>query len=438
MALGNRKNLDQIVSRKILLHAGYFRSLAVAVGLSLSLLLSANANSLDKLSADVRDIRQAILFDGEVFSGPGYRTLVEEGRNAHFFLIGEEHGIAENPLLAAQLFSELADHGYRRLAIEVSPPMASALDQAAANGGLDGLRALYAQPGGEPAFFGMQEEAELLATVRASVPDDEPAFWGFDYEVAGDRTLLRRLDEIGPPKTAQEAFDTLVQTANMSWRQWEDTGNPGFVFSFSTDPKLIADLRQQWPDRSLEVDTILDTLEQTLMINQRWVAGDSYGSNVLRGRWLRQNFINYWQTLPDKQDRPKIMAKFGASHIIRGLNMNNTWDIGALIPELARIEGLESVSILVLPGPEAQIARFDPTRWAYGPVSSKGGYSSGLEPLFDAIFDDQMTLIPIEPLRAHVLGSDSIDSDRLIKTVAGFDYLLIMRDSTPAGELNHD
>lgn len=137
--------------------------------------------SLQSLTDEARGARSPIHFDGEHFSGPGYEQLLDAGRKSHFLLLGEEHGIAENPLLAAQLFRALAPEGYRRLTIEISPPMAAVLDRALAEDGLGGLRALYALPGGEPAFFGMREEAQILAAVRAAVPANEPALWGADY-----------------------------------------------------------------------------------------------------------------------------------------------------------------------------------------------------------------------------------------------------------------
>jgi len=438
MEVSNRVTRERLGNVHGLRRSGLFFSLLATIGIGLFSTSSANPDSAQELSAVAKEFRQIVAFDGDVFSGPGYQTLIQEGQNAHFFLVGEEHGIAENPLLIAQLFSDLSDYGYGRLAIEVSPPMASALDQAAASGGLQGLIDLYEQPGGEPAFFGMQQEAELLVSVRKSVPDDQPAFWGCDYEVAGDRTLLRRLDEIGPPETARGALNELVRVSETSWRQWEETGNPGFVFSFSADPQLVENLRENWPNRNAEVAQILDTLEQTLLINQSWVAGDGYGSNVLRGHWLRQNFLNHWQSLPATPDRPRVMAKFGASHVVRGLNMTHTWDIGSLVPELAQIEGLKSVSVLVLPRPEAQIARLDPTQWTYVPAPAKGGYSDGLDPLIGAAYDDHFTLIPLKPLRAEVTGGSHAGSDDLIKTVTGFDYLLVMSGSTPSSELVHE
>lgn len=116
----------------------------------------------EQLEAAAIENRLVLEFDGETFSGPAYGRLLDEGARAQFFLIGEEHGIAENPMLAGQLFTDLTDHGYSKMAVEISPPVATILDDALTIGGLDALRDLYATPGGEPAFFGMKEEAEIL------------------------------------------------------------------------------------------------------------------------------------------------------------------------------------------------------------------------------------------------------------------------------------
>ena len=393
---------------------------------------------LDKLRIEAEAVRLEISFDGESFSGPGYERLLEEGRKAHFFLIGEEHGIAENPKLAAALFADLAGHGYRRLAIEISPPMAAILDRELARDGLDGLRALYAQPGGEPAFFGMREEAEMLAAVREAVPADEPAFWGTDYEVGGDRSLLRELSASNPPASARPPLEALVNASNAGWQQWSETGNPQFIFSFAGDPSMVAAVRENWLDRSAAVDAILDSLEETLSINQLWVKGDGYASNVRRGALLRRNFLAHWQALDPDDKRPRIMAKFGSSHLVRGLNMTRTFDMGALIPELAAIEGLESISVMVLPGAGSMTAVLDPTDWSFGEAPAKDRYGEGLEPLLNAAFDDRFTLIDLRPLRRRVTARSTGAGPDLIRAVTGFDYLLVMSGSTAAGEFAHD
>ena len=66
----------------------------------------------DKIRAAARDARRRLDYSGGRFSGAAYDWLAGQGREAAFFLLGEEHGIAENPKLAAQLFRDLvpAEH----------------------------------------------------------------------------------------------------------------------------------------------------------------------------------------------------------------------------------------------------------------------------------------------------------------------------------------
>ena len=107
----------------------------------LATLLLASARSEDATPERTERITSAALehrlrlgFDDGVFAGPAWDRLVAEGKASQFLMVGEEHGIAENPLLVAQLFEALAPHGYSKLAIEISPVMASLLDEAAVGG----------------------------------------------------------------------------------------------------------------------------------------------------------------------------------------------------------------------------------------------------------------------------------------------------------------
>ena len=90
----------------------------------------------------------SIYRDG-VFSGRGLGLSASRaGREAHFFLLGEQHGIAENPQLRRRLVP-----GAGRLpampsvAVEISPPMAAEIDRALSRGRLGRACArLFADP----------------------------------------------------------------------------------------------------------------------------------------------------------------------------------------------------------------------------------------------------------------------------------------------------
>ena len=131
---------------------------------------------MSRLTETAKASRLTLNYANGVFSGPAWDQLVAEGKAAQYFLVGEEHGIAENPKLMGQLFERLAKDGYSRFIIEVSPPMATALD-AAAGKGIGPLADMLLTPGSAAAFFTMQEEAEMLARVRAAVTTAAPVFW---------------------------------------------------------------------------------------------------------------------------------------------------------------------------------------------------------------------------------------------------------------------
>lgn len=395
-----------------------------------------DAATLDeRLGAAAMENRYRLDYQDGEFSGPAWDVLIEEGSKARFFLLGEEHGIAENPKLAGALFRRLTDAGYSKVAIEVSPPMARKLDETLRKDGLEGLRALYAEVGGEPAFFGMKEEAEFIAGVRSSVPGRTPVLWGADYEVAGDRQLIEMLEAKRKPQEARRALQALRDASDQSWAKYIETGGPQFIFSFAGDPDLVRAVKEAWPRRDEEASWILDTLEETLEINKLWVSGQGWRSNERRGAFLRANFLRHWAN--EEGRAPKVFAKFGASHLVRGRNNTETYDLGALLPELAEIEGGKAFSIMVLPGAGSMTAVLNPTNFTFVPAPAKDGYAQGIGPVAGAAYEDAFTLIDLRPLRP-LLGSGAGNaSENLKRTVHGFDMLLVMSGSTPSAEFDH-
>ena len=132
------------------------------------------------------------------------------------------------------------------------------------------------------------------------------------------------------------------------------------------------------------------------------------------------------------------MAKFGASHMVRGRSMVQTFDLGTLLPELAALEQGSAFSIMVIPGRDSPTAVLDPTDWSFKPAPPKDGYQRGLEPLFDAVLPDAFTLIDLRPIRAVVASRSRSVDPALMRVIYGFDMLLVMSGSTAAAEFEHD
>lgn len=374
--------------------------------------------------------RMAIDFDGSRFSGDGYDWLVRRGSEAQAFLLGEEHGIAENPKLASQLFTALVPSGYRNVAVEISPPMAEILDRILRDEGRSEFERSLTAPVSRVAFFGLREEADWLAAARAASPMKGQALWGLDYEVAADRELISRLALAQKPATARDAMLRLTQASTTSWAKYDQTHNPQFVFSFSGDPRLVRELRSAWPGADAQSRLIMDTLEQTLAINALWVARNGYQSNLLRSKFMRSNLLHYWQ---GKKPNDRLFMKMGASHLVRGLSMTDIFDIGTLIPELLALSGGRSFHLLVLPGPGTKTANLDPTKFLYVP-GNRDEYGEGMD-LFDkSVVPGKFTLFDTAPLRPIARSSSGVPLP-LWRVIHGFDSVLIMTGSHPSSNL---
>jgi hypothetical protein len=388
---------------------------------------------LDKLAAAAAAARLPMAFDGKQFAGAGYDWLLKRGREAHAFLIGEEHGIAENPKLAAQLFGDLAPHAYRYVAVEVSPPMADALERALASGD-SALRRLLTAPESRVPFFGMREEADWLSAVRPAAPRNRPFLWGLDYDVAADRYLLARLHARPKPIAAAQALDELAAASAGSWARYEETRNPQFVFSFSGHPALVEAVEQAWPRRDAESRTILHTLRETLAINQLWGSGKGYESNLRRSQLMRANLLRYWEEKERFDPDGRVLMKMGASHLVRGVNMSDVFDLGTLVPELTGARGRSSFHMLVLPGPTSQTANLDPTRFVYVP-GKRDEYGEGMDIFDKAVLPDGFTLFDTTPLRPIASSSSGEVPLPLWRVIHGFDAVLVMTGSTPSSNL---
>ena len=221
-------------------------------------------------------------------AGPGWDFLVREARDARFTLLGEEHGVAETAQLSAALFTALRASGYSRIAVELSPPIASDLEAAARRSGLAGIVDLLSTPG-IFTFYNMREEVQFLADVMKAAPTNERVLWGFDREIFSDRYLIAKL-ESKVPVAAREAFARLKQAEANAWAQYDRNPSGDNLFLLSGDPGVVTAVRNAWRNPDAESDAILRTLEESLAIEAAERTGGVWPYMQRRTKWMRDNF----------------------------------------------------------------------------------------------------------------------------------------------------
>lgn len=385
-----------------------------------------------RLIARALENAHALNFDGSNFSGPGWDLLLREASACEFTLFGEEHGLAEAPILARELFLALRPAEYDTLAIEVSAPIAEDLDRAARHG-VEGLRSFYTEFPPGAAFYFWRTEAELLAAARASVPGRQVAIWGLDYEVVADRRLIARLQDKAP-RGARAALQTLAAASDAAWETWRTTHNPGAFFTFSGDPDLVRAVKAAWRNPDDDATRILETLEETLEINLLFF-NRTWDSNERRARLMRRNFADHLNRADADRRQPKVMVKLGENHVQRGVNWTGNFDVGSLVHEAAELRGGRAFSLLIGGGIEGRHGVLNPTNMSTADAPATMLAEMGMAAFVNAAPSDGPMVLDMRPLRRLLSTTANLreyNNPDAVKNIFAFDVIVTWPRSTAA------
>jgi hypothetical protein len=368
-------------------------------------------------------------------AGAGGRLLVEEGRRARFFLVGEEHGVAELPGLVKALLAELRPAGYTTFAIEVSPLQAQRLEALSRRPGvgaaLDTLLGswLTAVP-----FYSLAPERDLLASAMSREGTLPPMrIWGLDYDVSGDRLFLRELERLAPP-SGRAAVRLARELADSGFALLARQGNPSRLFAWTAPDSVFEALHAAFgrnPPRRARA--IIDLFEHTARINRLFLTGRVYESNLDRSAFLRQNFAAALARAEAGGGRPRVLFKFGGSHMMRGWNYTHTLDIGTAAAITAEARGERSFHLLVLGGTGSKSSRMNIVKGQYEPTGRAEIEGTELDWLRPALTGIEWQLFDLRPVRARYRERRSVGltpiQDRFLQA---YDAIVVLTGSTPS------
>lgn len=405
----------------------------------LALLALAPARSHAQDSALTRLLianRHPINVSGGHLDGRGGRLLVDEGKNARFFLVGEEHGVAQTPAIVQALLSELRPAGYNTFAIEVSPLQGERLDALArgprAGERLDSLMASWfsAVP-----FYTLAEERALLSsamTAQGTLP--AMRIWGLDYDVSADRLFLRELETLAPA-SGRAAVQRARELADSGFAAVSRPGrpDPSKLFAWSAPDSIFTALRTALGSKpSARGSAIIDMLERTARINRLFLSGRGYESNLMRSGYMRENFSKHFSAADRSGQTPRVLFKFGGSHMMRGLNYTHTLDIGTAATIIAESRGERSFNVLILGGPGSKSTRMNIMSLQYDGQGDAEVDDSNVAWLLPAVADSGWSLFDMRAVRLEYLRRRSQTlspiQDRFLHA---FDAIVVLRGSTP-------
>jgi hypothetical protein len=388
----------------------------------------------DRFVAKLLQNRYALAVRNGQLSGAGAQVLQLAIAQSRFVLLGEEHGVAQTPEFWAAICNAAGPARFHTMAVEEGPLVAAELERMARQP--NGLARFVAFEKTYPEsvnVYSAREEFDMLQQC-ARVSQNEFRLWGLNQEMFGTAGLiLSRVLASGVGKGARPAIEQLLQKNDDANRKVVQSGRIFDLFMFTADDKELASgaaLLQK--DGSPEARSLFASLIESHEINRTSPA--EYGNARRRERLMKTLFAaNYARAARNAAAPPKVLLKFGAFHVYRGLNPVHGSGIGNYVAEFAEGQGAQSLHILLMPvkiRPRAgQPAQLRPVNHEDEP-----GFRY-MQSIFSNLLRPDWTMFDLRPLRQDLNAPGGAISPDLATLVFGYDILVIVPEGTPSREI---
>jgi hypothetical protein len=127
----------------------------------------------------------------------------------------------------------------------------------------------------------------------------------------------------------------------------------------------------------------------------------------------------------------RTLFKYGANHLARGESFLTVHDIGNLVANIAEARYEKSFHVMVMGESGSQSAPF--RGFPDSPIEPDGFYMKHLQPFFSLTEGAEWAVFDLIPLRrAYEQGELAIDDQNLIRSLKGYDALVLIPAVTPA------
>jgi len=364
----------------------------------------------------------ARLEDGQ-FKGPGADWLVDRGRDADHFLMGERHGTAAIPKVAATLYERLSGHGYGPVALEIGPFAAQATNEALAQGGYAALEDLITRYEGPPIpFLSWREESKMAARMAEA----GATIWGVDYEFI--LSLPMHLDALADQAETSRERQAVQRAQTQMEEEWSGEGGKALAIA---SPSALRSLRAAFEPRGDEAALArVDAILESNAIYAPYVrdAGNFAVSNRRREALMKEQLIDYvreWESA--RGEAPKVFHK--NAHVGKLAPNDLHVMFGAFVAEWSRGRGEETFHVLA----DCNGGQIPKTGQGGGGECTAMFGKEG-SPFKAHLRNDRITVIDLRPLRRH-FSADFLSED-LRRLIVSFDTYVAIPDVRSSEPLN--
>ena len=359
------------------------------------------------------------------YSGTGWDRIVDDGANAQFFMIGEQHASGSIAKLETAFHRALAGRGFTHAALEVGPYSTRFAEQRIRErpGSLAGYLAAPNHGFAIPFLF-LAEETAMAEQIVATSPDKGPVLWGVDQEFIGSGPVIAEL-------LGARAKTQLQREAVAAWKLAADKER---LYVAKAPDSMIDGLERAFAGDA-EAMSILAELRSSRAIYRPFLGSGEpiYPANLARETGMKRKFQAAFEASERRLGAaPKVFLKFGGYHAMRGLSGTDVPSFANFLAEWGGSRGFGLVNLLVdCIGGEA----LDPQTGKAAPCESYIGTDTLLEKAVAG--GPQLQVYDLKALRPTLSKHKDLDA-KTRRTILAFDYYVAVqngRAATPIGAI---
>lgn len=279
--------------------------------------------------------------------GNGADILLKSIVESQFFILGEEHYSAKISEFTNAIIPFLAKQDYKNFVAEIGSNSATKITNLINNNGsLYNFNTEIYQLTGEipiPFFDGKEDEMFLKNALNNNFK-----IWGIDQEYFTSQVFL--IDEIYTLSTNKlELQSTYKQVKDYFIKETiKGVENEKYnLFTALLNSTLVEHFFQKTDTSNLKVQKIITDLKQSWKVYQLREIKDYYSSLHKRLEIMQKNFRDYYSEAKKVEYLPKAIIKIGGKHASKGRSLDNIFDIGNFVMEIANFNGKKSTTVLM-------------------------------------------------------------------------------------------
>ncbi|HLH31618.1 MAG TPA: hypothetical protein VKY31_10475, partial [Terriglobia bacterium] len=352
---------------------------------------------------------------------------------SRFVLLGEDHGIAQTAQFWSAVCNAAAPEGFHTMAVEEGPVAAAELENLLHR--TDGMAELAKFQKKFPEainLYNTREEFEMLQQCSRATSADFH-LWGLNQEALGaSRLILSRLVGMRLGEQSDAAMQQLLKKNDEAYRKASQTGRISDLFMISADDRELARAAAALQtDGTPEARSLFASLIESHEINR--ISPAEYSNARRRDHLMKTLFAaDYSRATRNTGTPPKVLLKFGAYHVYKGLNPVHGSGIGNYVAEFAEGQGAQSLHIRLI-----AVRGSEPIHPRVGQPAQLRSFSLEddpnsryLQPMSRNLLPSDWTMFDLRPLRQEFNALVGPGNPELANLVFGIDILVVVPEAT--------